>query len=371
MQSGGGTTTTTQQSSPWVGAQPYLTDLMSQAQQTYQGAQGQNQMPATYAGPSGTTQQALGDIVQRAQDGSPLINTADQSLTNILQPQTAPGSQALQGLLSGYSDPGNNYAISGAQSNAQLNGAAGIGSGLAQMGAQGPNLSAAAVNPYLDQMFSAEAKPVTDAVNAQAGLAGRTGSGAQQQLLTQNLGQLAGQVYGQNFLNEQNLGLSAYNDQANTLGSAANILSGLGQNQAARALQAGGQLSANAANQANVIGSAANQLNSNFNTQNQQSLQAAGFAPSLAGQDYTDLQNMLTAGGAYDTQSQNSLNSLLQQFQYSQQQPWNILSGYAGAISGLGGLGGSSTGSTTQPSQSALPQLIGTGISALPFIPGL
>jgi hypothetical protein len=236
------------------------------------------------------------------------------------------------------------------------------------MGANGPNLSASAVNPYLDQMFSAESKPVIDAVNAQAGMAGRTGSGAQQQLLTQNLGQLAGQVYGQNFLNEQQLGLSAYNDQANTLGSAANILSGLGQNQASRQLQAGNQLSANAANQANVIGGAANNLNNLFNTQNQQAIQGATVAPTLAGQDYTDLQNMLTAGGAYDTQSQNKLNSLLSQFQYSQQQPWNILSGYAGAISGLGGLGGSSTGTTTQPSQSGIPSLIGTGISMLPFL---
>jgi len=344
MQSGGGTTTTTQKSDPWSGAQPYLTDLMSQAQQTYQNAQGNNQLPPTYAGPSATTQSALQDIVSRAQNGSPLIGAADQSLTNILQPKTAPGSDALQGLLSGYSDPGNAYTQAGAGSNGALNAATNV---LAAN--KGPN-------PYLDQMFSAESQPVIDAVNAQAGLAGRTGSGADQQLLTRNLGQLAGQVYGSNYLGEQQLGQNA-----------ASILSGIGENAAQRQLSAGGQLSANALNQAGVQAGAANALNSNFNTQNQQALQAAGFAPSLAGQDYTDLQNMLTAGGAYDTQAQNQLNSILNQYQYSQQQPWNILSGYAGAISGLGGLGGSSTGTSTQPSQSALPSLIGTGVSMLPF----
>jgi hypothetical protein len=310
---------------------------MSQAQQTYQNAQGQNQMPATYAGPSATTQNALQDIVQRAQNGSPLINQADQSLSNILQPQTAPGSDALQSLISG-NNMGAAYTQAGAGSNPALSAATRV------LGANtGPN-------PYLDQMFASEAAPITDAVNAQAGLAGRTGSGADQQLLTRNLGQLAGQVYGSNYLGEQQLGQNA-----------ASILSGIGQNQAQRQLSAGNQLSGN------ILGGASG-LNNQFNTQNQQAIQGATVAPTLAGQDYTDLQNMLTAGGAYDTQSQNQLNSLLQQFQYSKQQPWNILSGYAGAISGLGGLGGSSTGTSTQPSQSAIPSLIGTGISMLPFL---
>lgn len=344
MQSGGGTTTTTQNSSPWVGAQPYLTDLMSKAQQTYDASQGQNQMPPTYAGPSDTTQNALQGIINRAQVGSPLIGAADQSLTNLLKPQISPGTETLQNLQGGYNDPGQQLTQAGAGSNNALDAATKV------LGSNtGPN-------PYLDQMFSAEAAPVTDAVNAQAGLAGRTGSGADQQLLTRNLGQLAGQVYGSNYLGEQQLGQNA-----------ASILSGIGENSAQRQLSAGGQLSSNALNQAGMRLGASNALNNQFNTQNQQSLTAAGFAPSLAGQDYTDLQNMLTAGGAYDTQSQNRLNSILQQFQYSQQQPWNILSGYAGAISGLGGLGGSSTGTSTQPSQSGIPGLIGTGISMLPF----
>jgi hypothetical protein len=303
--SGGGTTNTVQKSDPWSGAQPYLTDLMSKAQSTYDASQGNNQLPNTYAGQGPITQAALGMTANRAVNGSPLVATADQSLQNILGQQSSPGTSALQGLL----DP-----------NSQANASA------AQFA--NPNN----INPYLNAQFSAESQPVIDAVNGQAGMAGRTGSGAQQQLLTRNLGQLANQIYA-----------PAYENAAN------------------RSLSAGNQLGTMQAN-------AANSLNANQATQNQQKIQASISAPNLAGQDYADLQNLLNVGGAQDQNSQSQLNSILQQFQYSQQQPWNILSNYAGAISGLGGLGGSSNSSTTQPSQSALPSLIGTGLSILPFL---
>lgn len=282
MQSGGGTTSTIQKSDPWSGAQPYLTDLMSNAQQTFDASQGQTSMPAPFVGPSGQTQQALGLTAQRATDGSPLVGAADQSLTGILNqnPNSTPGN----GTLSQFSDPNQ-------------------------------------INPFLTSEFNAASQPVMDAVNAQAGLAGRTGSGAQQQLLTRNLGDLSSTIFGQGYDNAAN-----------------------------RAVTSAGQ------------------LGQNYNTAQSQKLQAGLEAPNLASQDYTDLQNLLNVGGAYDQQNQTQQNNILQQFQYQQQQPWNILSGYAGALSGLGGLGGSSTGSTTQPSQSALPQLAGTALSMLPFL---
>jgi len=299
MQSGGGTTTTNQKADPWSGAQPFLTDLMSKAQQTYDASQGQTSMPAPFVGPSAQTQQALGLTTNRAMNGSPLVNAADQSLTGILgqNPNATPGN----GILNNLADP-----------NSQANQAASFYANPQNFNAQ----------------FSALSKPVIDSVNAQAGLAGRTGSGAQQQLLTSDLGDLSGRLY---------------SDMAN------------------RSLAAGGQLAA-------TQGSAASQLAQNYNSANQQKLGAALQSPNLAAQDYTDLQNLLNVGGAYDQQNQTQQNNLLRQFQYAQQQPWNILSGYAGAISGLGGMGGSQTGSTTQPSQSALPQLAGTALSILPFL---
>lgn len=286
---------------------------MSQAQQTYNNSQGQTNMPATYAGASPTTEQALGAITQRAQNGSPLINSASQSLSNIMQPGQAPGTQALQGLTQGVNNPGN---------------------ATAQYFADPNN-----INPYLDAQFKAQSQPVMDAVNSQFGMGGRTGSTANQNALTTQLGNLAANIYA-----------PAYENAAN------------------RALSASDQLSSNAFNNASVVGGAANSLNSNANTQNQQAVQASIAAPNIAGQDYTDLQNMLNAGQGYDSINQNILNSAVNQWQYGQQQPWNILSGYAGAVSGLGGVGGTTSGSSTQPSQSMIPQLAGTAISMLPFL---
>jgi hypothetical protein len=342
-------------------------------------------MPGSVAGFSPLTQQALNATAERAVAGSPLVAAAGQSLNNLMTPGTAPGNAALQGLLNGYSDPGNAYTQAGAGSNPLLNAAAGAGMGLGALGLNGPNtnpgaiansISASAVNPYLGQMFAAAAAPVSDAVNAQFEQAGRAGSGANQQELTRNLGDLAANIYGGNFLGEQNLGLNAataaqnlglnaYNAQANALNSAGNLLSGIGQNQAARQLQAGSQLSSDALNQANIGANAATALNSQFNTGNNLQLAAAGLAPQLAAQDYTDLQNLLNVGGAYDALNQNVLNNQLQQWQYAQAQPWNILNAYGGAITGLGALGGTSSGSSSQtvPGQSLIPSLIGGGLS--------
>jgi len=362
------TTTTTQQSAPWGPAQPYLTNLLSQAQSTYQNAQGQTAYPDTVAGFSPQTQDALNAVWQRATTGSPLVSAADQSVTGLMQPQTAPGSATLSALTNGYADPGAGLTQAGAGGNGMLNAAGMAGMNLGLNAAAGPNLSAAAVNPYLDQMFSAESQPVEDAVNAEFGLAGRTGSGAQQQEMTRDLGNLASQVYGNNYLGEQQLGLSAYNDQNQALANSGTLLSGLGENQASRQLTAGSQLSSDALNQAGLQANAANSLNSQFNTGNNLQLAAAGLAPQLASQDYTNLQNMLSVGGAYDALNQNVLNNQYNAWAYGQQQPWNILNAYGGAVTGLGALGGTSSGtSTNSQNQSLLPSLIGSGAALLPF----
>jgi phage terminase large subunit len=165
---------------------------------------------------------------------------------------------------------------------------------------------------------------------------------------------IANQLGAANDLNSANLG--AYN----AMTGAAGTLGNLSEDQANRLLSAGSQLSGDAQNQASLIGSAANNLNSGL-------LSAAGLAPQLASSDYTDLQNLLNVGGAYDSYNQNVLNSQLAAWQYAQQQPWNILQAYSGAITGLGSLGGTSSGVTTQqqPQQSLLPSLIGAGGAVL------
>jgi hypothetical protein len=444
MSDGGGSTTTTASSQPWSGAQPYLSDIMSQAKGLYN--QGTSYAPFNTVAPfSPATQQGLDMTAQRAINGSPIINTASQSLQNLMQPRTAPGSDTLQSLISGYNDPGTALTQQGASAtNAALpyaamlaqsgpnmagnsvlqNGATGGYSNAAIPGASGianqdPNSNPAtrylgaqasteSINPYLDRMYAAASKPVIDSVNARAGMAGRTGSGADQQLLTRNLGDMASTMYGQNYqqavqnqqsaansiqgaydnsqgrglqatsllgnlsgqdisnrlssannLNSANLG--AYNAQ----GNAAQMYGGLGENQANRALQGGNQLSASAANQAQTRYGAANSLNANQISQGNQSIAASTLAPEMAGQDYTNLQSLLDVGGRYDAQANSQLADLKARFDYGQQQPWNLLNYYSGAVTGMGGLGGNKTTTAQQPSQSVIPSLLGTGVNLL------
>lgn len=317
MSSGGGTTTTVQNSAPWPGAQPYLSDVMRQAQGTYYSQQGQNGYAPfnTVVTPSANTNLGLDLTAQRAINGSPVTKAADSSLTSILNGSglPSPGDSTLQSLTRGYSDPG--AAVESAWADPSN------------------------INPYLTAQYDAASKPVIDSINAQFGQAGRTGSAANQDVLARNLGDLS-----------------------------ANIFSTGYENAANRSLSAAGQLSSGAANQANVRGTAANNLNTNANTQAGQKIQASALAPSLAGADYTDLQNLLNVGGAQDAQSAAQIQDLLNRWNYSNQQPWNILQQYGGAVSGLGSLmPGSTSGSTTQPGQSMIPSLLGSAITALPF----
>lgn len=276
MDSGGGSQSTTTNSAPWSGVQPYLTDLMSQAKSLY--GQGSSYAPFSTVAPfSPQTIQGLDATQNRATNGSPVTNAADSSLTNLLSGRQDPGAATL----SQWANPNN-------------------------------------INPYLKGQFDAQSQPVIDAVNSQFSKAGRTGSTANQNALTQQLGYLANNVYG-----------NGYDSAANRSMSAANMLSG------------------------------------NANQMGNQQIAAATVAPNLANQDYTDLNNLLSVGGKYDTQGQNYINDALNRWNYSQDQPWTLLSRYAGNVSGLGNTGSTSTSTTQLPSQSMLPGLLGLGTNLL------
>lgn len=311
---GGGATstgTTTTNSAPWGPSQPFLTDLMSQARGLNN--TGQSYAPFSTVAPfSNQTQQGLDLTQQRAMNGSPVTQAADTSLINLLQPRTAPGSDTLSSLMQGYSDPGQSTQ---------------------QNWANPGN-----INPYLGGMFNAASKPVIDAVNAQFSKAGRTGSTANQDALTTRLGDLSAQIYGQGYDSAANRSLSA----ANTLSS-------------------------NAAQQAQLRGGFANMLNTDANAQDSRRLAGIAAAPGLAGADYTDLQNLLNVGGQYDSQAQRYVTDAQNRYNFSQQNPWDLLNSYRGIISGLGSLGGTSSGSSsgTQPTPSMIPNLLATGANIL------
>jgi hypothetical protein len=166
---GGGSTQTITKSDPWAGQQPYLYDVMNNAQWQFRGGGPKYYQGNTLAPLSGTTQQALDLTQQRALNGNPLVKTAQDAVQ-----QTASG--------------------------AMLNS-----------------------NPWLDANFKAGTGAITqaynDAVNGQtSGFAGggRMGSGMQafyqdrqNDTLAKNLNNLQSQTYYDNYTRERQNQLGA------------------------------------------------------------------------------------------------------------------------------------------------------------------
>jgi hypothetical protein len=86
---GGGTTQTVQKADPWVGQQPYLTDIFRESQRLYQQGPMQFYPGQTYASPSQKTEQAEAMIAQQAL-GSQQVMAQQAALANqfgLMQPQ--------------------------------------------------------------------------------------------------------------------------------------------------------------------------------------------------------------------------------------------------------------------------------------------
>jgi hypothetical protein len=305
------TASNTSVTQPWGPSQPFLTDLMSQAQ-GLNNAGGSYAPFSTVAPFSGATQQGLDMTQQRAMNGSPVTQAADSSLINLLQPRTAPGASTLNSLMQGYSDPGQ---------------------ATQQQWANPDN-----INPYLDGVFKSASRPVIDAVNGQFSMAGRTGSTANQNALTDRLGDLSSKIYGQGY------------DSA-----------------ASRSLSAADTLSSNATQKAQLRGNFANLLNTDATAQDSRRIAAAAAAPGLAASDYNDLSQLRGVGDAYDTQAGNYIQDALNRWNFSQNNPWDLLNKYRGVISGLGNLGGTTSGTSsgTAPQPSMIPNLLASGVNIL------
>lgn len=140
--SGGGTSTTIQKSDPWAGAQPYLKDIMGQAQTAYNNSANNQYFPGSTVVPFSPQQQQSMDMIQnRATNGSPLMDAAKTDLQ-----KTVSG---------GYLDPTQNPA------------------------------------------YQAMSQNVTNQVNSQFGAAGRTGSGMNQEALARGITQGGADLYNQ------------------------------------------------------------------------------------------------------------------------------------------------------------------------------
>lgn len=254
------TQTTTQENAPWAPAQDALKGILGQAGNLYN--RGSQYAPFSTVVPfSNQSEQALQGIEQRAQAGNPLYTQGQAALTG--------GLDTLQRTASGE----------------MLNS-----------------------NPYLSDMFNAMSGDVTDAVNSQFSAYGRTGSPAHAGVMTKELGNLASQIWGQDYQRER-------------------------QNQ----LSAAGQM--------------------------------PGYTSAIPGYQqagYNDLNALAGVGAAREGKAGETLQDLLNRWNFEQESPWQNLTRYAGLAQGIGGMGG--TGTNTQTVQmsplSQLTSLLSAGAGA-------
>ena len=145
------TTTTSAEPSEFI--RPYYQQAIDSAQDLYEGSTPNFFPNATYTGFSPETSTALDLTTLRALSGNPLLNQSQTQASNILA---------------------GNYLTPGS-------------------------------NPYSKALFDQMAGDVTSKVNSQFTKAGRFGSGANQEVLADSLGQLANQVYGDQYNRERAL----------------------------------------------------------------------------------------------------------------------------------------------------------------------
>lgn len=115
---GGGQSTTVQKADPWSGQQPFLSDVMGQAQTQYQKGPMQFFQGQTYAPLSAETQAAQDMQANRAMAGSPLVTASQDQLTatmrgDYLDPAKNPYLNAGSELIRARVQPGIDARFSG------------------------------------------------------------------------------------------------------------------------------------------------------------------------------------------------------------------------------------------------------------------
>jgi Chaperone of endosialidase len=284
---GGGTSTTNKD--PWSGQQPYLKDVMQQAQDQYK-----NFTPSYYSGSTvqdfnPTQTQALGAITNTGLSGTPALNAAQNATTSILD------SGAM----------GNNPGNMGFYNQMTGNG---LGQGALQSYANGSMMSAD--NPYFQQMAQKTLSTVVPGLEQQFAQGNAMNSPAAAYAVSQGANDAIGQL--------------AYN----------NYQQGM-QNQMSAAETLGSQQQAGAQG-----------LSGNYNTGVGNQLSAAGQAQGLYQSMLGGQQAALGAGQTQQQQDQAKLQDQVNRWNFNQGQPYSKLNQYSNLVSGQ--YGGTET--SQQPS---------------------
>jgi len=313
MSSGGGNQTTTSRTEPYAPAEPFLKDILGEAQNIYRSGLGREFFPSSTVVPfAEQTQQALN--LQQAQ-------ALEQAQNSALQAQAAQTFGQFAG------SPMSSYTGRMGQ---------GMGSSYGQLTPQAD---------YLSGIREGITSDVLGSVQSQFGGMGRTGTSPQaQQAVARGVTQ-------------------AYAPIASQLASQER-----GREMQALESQFGRQFSGSQAD----IGRQQAGMESAFGRQ----LQAAGQLPGIQqGLDLRRQQAIASLGGvgsAYENLAQRQLQDQIARFQFGQTAPMQQLQQYAGLISPIAG--GFPTSVGTQPGGSTLATGLGGALSGAAlgsYVPGL
>lgn len=346
------TTTTTTTSMPaWV--QPYAQGYLQRAQQVadmpYQPYQGDR-----VAGFNTWQQQGLNAMANRAMQGSPLTQRAQDTAAWMMNPQGQNASWNPQANV--QAAPG----AAGVFGNTTNQGFISTPAGAAPVQASS-NPYLGMNNPFLTQQIDAAqgdlvrawnnvAAPQFDTAMARSGSFGNEGvrqaAGFAAADLQRNLGRVASDMRMGDYLQQLQLGES----DANRRTGVSQFNAGLGEAQAGRTLQTAalnnsiqeaninraldqerfnaGLFEADAAREmqaalarAQMGESFAGRQDAMVNANQSRILQALGLAPTLAQADYTDIDRLTQAGTAFQQQDQRGLDAAYQQFLESRNFP--------------------------------------------------
>lgn len=306
------TTTTTR---PWYGGEVAAIDLYDRAYRDLERA------PAYYGNQAftGLTPQqelAMGLIQQRAMGGSPYEQAGQHYLTQALgQGQVDLSQAALAAQNMTYGAPAAQHQLQ------QSFGYSPFGFQSLANTAQGGMLGA---NPYLDQQFNQAANNVSrrfqqtvmPGINSTFGGAGRTGSNAHRQAVSNAGNDLATQLSG---MGAQLYG-GAYQQERGLQQQSAQQLAGFGQSGAGMLQQ--GALSG--------IG----QLGDLYGGIDQSQARAAGYMPSMSAMEYGNLDRLMGVGSSLQEQANQFLQDDIRRYDYYANWDRNQLDRYSSLLTG-------------------------------------
>lgn len=272
--------TTTSSSSYPDWAQPYAAGYLQRAQQVTDTPYQQYQGPLV-ADMNQYQTQALGGIASRAVQGSPVMSAANGALPSYFSGQASATANPYGNVSAGS----NQYA--------------------------GPNQylqqNIDAAQGDLVRQWNNVAKPQWDTSMQQSGSFGNSGVAQAQAMaqegLQRQIGNIGSTMRMQDYTAQQQLAESALN----------------------RGLQA-------QTTNANLGESYASRNDAAYNNAQSRGLSALGLAPTFANQDYTDLNNLLTAGNQYQTQNQNQATAGYQQYLDARNYPTQQLQAFGSAL---------------------------------------